>query len=437
VKVCYVTMTFPAPYETFACSDVRALIRAGTAVYVKTLRSARRDAGRLLEEQHLQRLPMSHNSVRAMMRGLGYALLHPVVSAALLVWLIRFSWRRPGQLARSLAISPRGLDILRELTTEPPDVVHLFWGHYPSIVGYLVRRQLPDVVVSMFLGAYDLEARYGPSAGAARAADVVWTHARANVPTLEHLGIRPDRIRVRHRGLEVERFASARQPRIAGRIVAIGRLAAEKTTADALAVFAGVLPRHPAATLVVIGDGPERSELETLAEKLGITHAVTFTGRVPQDEVRDELARAEVLLYMARSDTDRLPNVIKEAMAAQCLCVVTRTRAVEELLEDEVHGFIVRRGDVRGATAKVNWALANPTSARTIGSAGLAHIRAHFDVDDAMREHAKHWTALVRSRMRMPDARSVEAHDAARTPAPEANRPVESMTAGTSPIPKS
>lgn len=437
MNVCYITMTFPAPYETFACSDIRALMRAGTTVSVKTLRSARPDADRLLEEQRLQGLPVSHNTVRAMMRGLGYALLHPAVSAALLVWLVRFSWRRPGQLARSLFISPRALGLLRELAVERPDVVHLFWGHYPSIVGYLVRRRLPDVVVSMFLGAYDLEARYGPSAGAARTADVVWTHARVNIPTLEELGIRPDRIRVRHRGLEVERFASARHPKLAGRIVAIGRLAAEKTMADALAVFAGVLPRHPAATLVVIGDGPQRTELETLAEKLSIRHAVTFAGRVPQDEVRDELARADVLLYMARSDTDRLPNVIKEAMAAQCLCVVTRTRAIDELLEDEVHGFIVQRGDVGDATAKVDWALANPAAARAIGGAGLAHIRAHFGVDDAMREYASHWTALVQTRMRTSDARPVEANELPKTPAPEGGRPVASMTAGASPIPKS
>jgi colanic acid/amylovoran biosynthesis glycosyltransferase len=412
VRVCYVTMAFPAPYETFACSDVRALLRAGVTVSLQTLRPARPDGAQLLEEQQLRGVAVQHNSVRASFRGLAYGLLHPVVSVQLLVWLARHLWRQPRDLVRSFVLSPRALDILAATKADPPDVVHLFWGHYPAIVGYLVRHELPDVVLSMFLGAYDLEWGYGPSAPVASSADVVWTHARMNVPALERLGVLPERIRVRHRGLEVNRFADRLLPKLKGRVVAVGRLAAEKTMADVLAVFARVLPRHPTATLLVLGDGPERAELESLAGTLGIRDAVTFAGRVPQDVVRDELARAEVLLYMARSETDRLPNVIKEAMAARCLCVVTRTRGIDELLQDGVLGFIVRPGDIDAAAANVAWALEDRVGAGAIGEAGLAHVRAHFDVDRAVREYVARWIELVRARASVPGERVVEARHA-------------------------
>jgi len=433
VKVCYISMTFPAPYETFACSDIRALKRAGIDVSVRTLRSARPDSTQLLAEQQLQQLRVDHNGARAMLRGLCYALFHPAVTLDLVWWLCRFSWRRPGQFMRSLLISPRAFDILGALRSDVPHVVHLFWGHYPSIVGYLVRRHLPDTIVSMFIGAYDLEARYGPSAPLARSADVVWTHAEANVQTLEQLGARRERICVCHRGLEVDRFAVT-VPKIAGRVVAIGRLAAEKTMADVLEVFAAVLSRHPTATLAVIGDGPERSQLEALASAREIRHAVTFMGRVPQDVVRDELARASVLLYMARSDTDRLPNVIKEAMAAECLCVVTRTRAIDELLQDGVHGFVVERADIEGGTAKVDWALANPDQARAIGRAALAHVRAHFDVARAMAAYAERWEQLVRLGRRSNVAAGGAAHTGA---SGDDARPVASLTGTVSSYPES
>ena len=86
--------------------------------------------------------------MRASFRGLAYGLLHPVVSFRLLMWLGRLLWRQPRDLARSLVLSPRALDVLAAMKADPPDVIHLFWGHYPAIVGYLVRHDLPDVVLS-------------------------------------------------------------------------------------------------------------------------------------------------------------------------------------------------------------------------------------------------------------------------------------------------
>jgi len=398
VRVRYVTMAFPAPYETFACSDVRALMRAGVSVSVHALRPARPDAAQLLDEQQLGHLTLDHNSVRATLRGIVYGLRRPLVLGRLLGWLGRLLWRQPGQLLRSVVLAPRALDLLASMSSDRPDVVHLFWGHYPAIVGYLVNRNLPDVVLSVFLGAYDLEWHYEPSAPVARRADVVWTHARANIPVLERLGVHPSRIQLCHRGLEVERFASQHTGKVAGRVIAVGRLAGEKTMADVLAAFARVFQRRPEATLLILGDGPERAYLESLATNLGIRGPVTFMGRVVQDVVRDELARAEVLLYLARSKTDRLPNVIKEAMASRCLCVVTRTQGIDELLLDGVHGFIVEPGDVATAAAKADWALANRGPAMVLAEAAKEHVHAHFDVNRSMGIYAHRWAELARKR---------------------------------------
>ena len=69
----------------------------------------------------------------------------------------------------------------------------------------------------------------------------------------------------------------------------------------------------------IVGDGPLRPELERLAGRLGIAAHVTFAGHLPQHEVWNQLAWADVLLHTGviapSGDRDGLPNVIPEAMS--------------------------------------------------------------------------------------------------------------------------
>ena len=55
-----------------------------------------------------------------------------------------------------IALIPMSFYMFEKLKKEKPDIVHLFWGHYPSLVGYLVKKNMPDTKLSQFLGAYDL-----------------------------------------------------------------------------------------------------------------------------------------------------------------------------------------------------------------------------------------------------------------------------------------
>lgn len=395
LRVAYVTMAFPALYETFAGSDARALVKAGAAVTVHSLRPPEPLNDRLVAERGLERIPLTHNSLRATARGLLQALRHPAVFFDLLAWLIRGTWRAPRHLVRSLILAPRALDIMATLAADPPDVVHLFWGHYPVLVGYLVRRHMPGTVLSVFLGAYDLEWRYGCTGPLIRQADVVWTHARTNVPELIALGVAPERIHVAHRGVDLEPFRSARPEKIPGRITCVGRLAAEKSMEDVIEAFARIASRAPHASLSIIGDGPERPRLEALASTLGIAGSVTFTGRIPQASVYAELAATDVFLYLARSKTDRLPNVVKEAMASGCACVVSRTAGIDELIEDGVHGFVVDCGAIDAAVERVDWILHHPAEARAIAEAAKERLYQEFDVDGSMRAYRLAWEDLV------------------------------------------
>lgn len=397
MKIAYVTMQFPVPSEAFAAVELRALRRQGAEVTVLAYRSPPRGAETMLAERGLADLPVDQGGPGTTLAGLLQMLRHPLDSLTLIGTIFRHCWHSPIALAKALALVPRSLALLKRLESLRPEVVHLFWGHYPSLLGLLVKRRLPQITVSLFLGAYDLEQAFPLSALLAREADVVMTHARANLPALVALGLDPAKVEVCYRGIEIP--AAPPAPRkTAGLMVVAERLVAQKRTADALQVFARVAETDPQAHLMVLGDGPEAASLRNLAARLGISKRVTFTGHLPQSEVLRHLAAAEVALTMSQSPSERLPNAVKEAMLQRCLCLSTRSTGIEELIRDGETGLLTEFGDIEGAARKLLAVLRDRTAADRISRQAQDHVLEHFDVDRLTAERLQLWAALRQTR---------------------------------------
>jgi hypothetical protein len=348
MKIAYVTMQFPVASETFAAVELRALRRQGAEVSVLAYRAAPPGAETLLAERDLAGLNVDQGGVGATLKGLLLILLRPGDSLFLLGTILRHCWRQPAHLVKALALVPRSLTLLQRIEALKPQVVHLFWGHYPSLLGLLVKRRQPKTVLSLFLGAYDLERRFPLSALLAGQADVLLTHARANLPALAAIGVDPAGVTVAYRGLEIPTPAPAPQ----------------KTRA-------------------------------LMARDLGIAKEVTFAGHLPHHEVFRHLAEAEVALTLSQSPSERLPNAIKEAMLHRCLCLAARSSGIEELIDDGETGLMVDAGDLEGAARRLSGLLGDPTAMARIGGQAQARILADFDADRLMAARLEHWSALL------------------------------------------
>lgn len=389
-------MAFPYPGETFAGTDVRSLLREGVEVSVHSLRPRHPRARTLAAQWGIGAASLSHGGVRSTLAGLGWALRRPGLLVAAMGFAAAAA-RKPRLLVRTLALVPRSLSIVAEIERARPDVVHLFWGHYPALVARLVQRRLPNVVTSVFLGAYDLAQGHPASGPAARQADAVWTHARANEAELLALGVDASRLRVAHRGLDLGKLPAPRE-KVPGMIVTVARLIASKGVDTALEVFRDVLATHPSAALVVIGDGVERARLEAYAERLGVAEQVRFRGQLDHDRVLEEVASAEVMLFLSRKASERLPNVVKEAMACGCYCVASKTPGMHELVPDAEHGAVVDASAPDEVVAAVRRALDRPELRARVAATARRHIEAHFDVDATMACYLRVWRDAVERR---------------------------------------
>jgi N-acetyl-alpha-D-glucosaminyl L-malate synthase BshA len=118
-----------------------------------------------------------------------------------------------------------------------------------------------------------------------------------------------------------------------------------KRLADVVKIFAGVARQLP-ARLALIGDGPDRSTAEWLANSLGIHDRVRFLGK--QESVSELLPLADLMLMPSEMESFGLAAL--EAMACQTPAIATRVGGVPELISDLVDGLLFPVGDIEAMT---------------------------------------------------------------------------------------
>ena len=124
-------------------------------------------------------------------------------------------------------------------------------------------------------------------------------------------------------------------------IVSVGRLMPQKNQAMLLRAFAKIAPDYPEHKLTIYGEGPERKNLEALAEQLGIFDKVFLPGAAK--DVIDRIPSAE--LFVLPSDYEGMSNALIEAMCVGLPCISTDVSGASDLIESGKNGEIVPVGD--------------------------------------------------------------------------------------------
>jgi len=128
-------------------------------------------------------------------------------------------------------------------------------------------------------------------------------------------------------------------------LLSIGRLSQEKGHADLLRAMQRLRATKDTKGrphLVIVGDGPEGRNLQTLCFTLKLEDCVTFTGY--QAEVRAYYAIADIFVLPSHSEGS--PNVLLEAVAAGLPIVATAVGGLPEILTHEVNALLVPKQDI-------------------------------------------------------------------------------------------
>lgn len=143
--------------------------------------------------------------------------------------------------------------------------------------------------------------------------------------------------------------------------------------ATVVRAFAQLRQTWPSARLTVAGSGPLRAELEALTATLQLTEAVTFTGRLDNEQIATLYQQADLLLNA--SQVDNMPISLLEALAAGVPVVSTRAGGIPYLVTDDVHALLVPIGDSDALAAAATRVLQSPALAERLRQAGWVLVK--------------------------------------------------------------
>lgn len=341
MRVAVVFMEYPHHQLTFAKSDVEGLRQKGLEVHTISLR------GRHFSETEtifdVLTVDMFIKVVVSFFERTTYTFLLKVFS----------SIDSKRNLFALVYIIFRSLLAFQRVSDLKVDIVHLFWGHYPSVLGILCKEKLPALPVTMFLGAYDMERTASLTSVMVRLSDSIFTHSQLGKQKVIDKHGEAKKIFVVYRGTDLEKFVSQNVLKTPGRFLYSGRLKKEKRVDLVIKWFSTFKSIYPGATLEVMGEGPEMSSLKQTVSQLGLACSVNFTGHVGSGELIAGLRQASYMLFCSEKKGEVIPNAIKEAMACGCVPIVRRHPAIDELIENGKSGFIVEEECLADETARL------------------------------------------------------------------------------------
>lgn len=135
-------------------------------------------------------------------------------------------------------------------------------------------------------------------------------------------------------------------------------------------------------SLLVIGDGPQRSDLEKLALELGIRDKVKFLGALPHEQIPLYLNVADV--FVQSSLHEGLGIALIEAMSCGIPVIGTKVDGIMDIIEDNQNGFLVPPGDSKALAEAVKKILADEGVRSRFIAKGLETVKHKFQWDDVL-----------------------------------------------------
>jgi colanic acid/amylovoran biosynthesis glycosyltransferase len=268
-------------------------------------------------------------------------------------------------------------------------VVHIYFGHI-AVRWLPMIRACPRPVVVSFHGA---DAAVGVTSEELRevfrCARLVLARSQALLDDLHSNGCPPDKLRLHRTGIPLDFWLPPPSPREippagdAWRFVQAGRFIPKKGLVTTLRAFAEITRTHPNARLTLIGDGPQRPEIERLAADSGIASHVTLSGFLAPEAVREILHSAHLFIHPSETTTDGnregVPNSLLEAMATGLPVLSTRHGGIPEAVDDGVSGFLVAERDSAALAAAALRLMAQPGQFAPMSAAARQAVMSGFE----------------------------------------------------------
>ena len=152
-------------------------------------------------------------------------------------------------------------------------------------------------------------------------------------------------------GIEVEKYSKKYSDEVIGKLkekigikkedinlIFVGRLGLEKSVDFLINNHKNIVKKHPNCNLIIIGDGPERENLEKLVKKNKLENNVFFTGKVPLSDIGMYYHLGSIFVTASKTETQGL--TVLEALAASLPVVAIKDESFIDPIKDNYNGYL-------------------------------------------------------------------------------------------------
>lgn len=216
---------------------------------------------------------------------------------------------------------------------------------------------------------------------------------------IRRIGVAPERIRLILNGVDLSEIEKERphpvpeQYRDNGekRIGYVGQIAHRKNVRDLITAFDLLHGDHPHCRLMLVGDGPQRRELEEYARSLKSSAGIELLGYRPD---RLQFMKAMDVFCMS-SSLEGIPRCMMEAMALGRPVAAYRIPGVDRLIIHEKTGLMADFGDVEGLKGCMEKLLFDRALAEALAEAGRRHVTETFSAERMAQEYGALYRRII------------------------------------------
>jgi glycosyltransferase involved in cell wall biosynthesis len=287
-------------------------------------------------------------------------------------------------------LSAQLLSAVRLLRRSPIDLIHAHWIFPQGMIAILARALTGSrsrVLCTSHGG--DLYGLKGTvfrriKKMVADASDHFTVVSRSMRSDLQKLAVTPEKISVVPMGVDLRnRFVPSGVASDTASILFVGRLVEKKGLKYLIKAMPKILERFPQSQLTVVGDGPNRFEMEKLTLDLRLSARIRFLGALKNEELPAVYQQAAVVVFpsVVSNDGDRegFGLVLVEALGCGRATVVTDLPAMLDIVQSRRTAIVVRQKNPEELSSAILDLLSNAGLRSAMAAEGRKHVLQHFD----------------------------------------------------------
>ncbi len=392
MKIGVIISCYPVSTETFIAREFQKIEALGFELELLSLKNPKENPGNFYKPCSVNMLPFF--PTREMLKSnFSFCLKYFKKISVFILFLIRKNIFKPFNILKFLSVMPKTIHYYYILKSKGVSHIHSHWTTLPALCAFFLS-EVTGITYSITAHAWDIYVDQTMLKDKLEKSVFVVTCTGHNADYLKGLVNRKSekRMILNYHGIDLKKYIPKTEYHNDYLIVTAGRLIEKKGLKYLLMALEELNRSGRKFRLSITGEGPEKAKLEKLAQKLGISEKVVFTGFLPHEKLVDIMREAAVFILpcVRGSDgsIDGIPNVLAEAMAVGTPVISTNISGIPELVSNGKEGFLVPEKDVSGLTKALQDVLGSGKMRRIMGMNARKKAENMFDINKNVSELA-------------------------------------------------